>query len=189
MFLQMTCGHQSVVTSVDARWPGSVHDLCILQESLLGHQFEEGMTIIHIFILLSCNCNSDNCFSITGLFDGLLLWDRGYPCTKNLMTPYPDPQTPAQNRFNVALSKCRVRIEMTFGVIKSRFSCLHGLRVSPKRACQIISACVVLHNIAAIRKERVPHTPLVAADVVDPIILDEPTGVAVRQTIAQHFFI
>lgn len=114
--------------------------------------------------------------------------DRGYPLTKYLMTPYPDPDTPSQSRFNAALSKCRVRIEMTFGVIKSRFNCLRGLRVSPERACETITACVVLHNIATIRKERTPHVPLMAPDVVDPITLDQPSGVAIRQAITNQFF-
>lgn len=104
------------------------------------------------------------------------------------MTPYPDPQTPAENRFNVALGRSRVKIEMTFGVIKSRFNCLRGLRVSPDRAANIISACAVLHNIAVIRKERAPHVPLVASDITDPITLNHPTGIAVRQAITQQYY-
>ena len=83
---------------------------------------------------------------------------------------------------------CRVRIEMTFGVIKAHWNCLRGLRVKPERGSQIIPACVVLHNIATIRKERAPHVPLVADDVVDPITMDHPTGTAVRRAIANHFF-
>uniref|UniRef100_A0A668A926 Putative nuclease HARBI1 n=1 Tax=Myripristis murdjan TaxID=586833 RepID=A0A668A926_9TELE len=162
--VQMTCDHQLLVTNVEARWPGSVHDSRIFRESLLGHQLEQG------------------------LFDGLLVGDRGYPCARNLMTPYPDPATPSQSRFNVALGKCRVRIEMTFGVIKSRFNCLRGLRVRPERACKIIAACVVLHNIAIIRKERAPHVPLVAPDEVDPVTVDHPTGAAIRQAITVQFF-
>ncbi|KAL7381546.1 hypothetical protein ABVT39_007573 [Epinephelus coioides] len=39
--LTMTCDHQLMVTSVEARWPGSVHDSRIFRESLLGHQFEQ----------------------------------------------------------------------------------------------------------------------------------------------------
>ena len=77
---------------------------------------------------------------------------------------------------------------MTFGVIKARWKCLCGLRVKPERASQIITACVVLHNIATIRKERAPHVPLVADDVVDPITVDHPTGTAVRRAIANQFF-
>ncbi|XP_067469452.1 putative nuclease HARBI1 [Thunnus thynnus] len=162
--VQMTCDHQLMVTSVEAKWPGLVHDSRIFQESSLGHRFEQGH------------------------YDGLLLGDRGYPCTRFLMTPYPDPQTPPERCFNVALSKCRVRIEMTFEVIKSRFNCLRGLRVSPERACQITTACMVLHNIATMRKERAPHVPLVAPDIVDPITPDHPTGAAIRQAITNQFF-
>eukprot|EP00064_Thunnus_orientalis_P012643 superscaffoldBa00001964_g12678 len=162
LVLAMTCDHQLMVTSVEAKWPGLVHDSRIFQESSLGHRFEQGH------------------------YDGLLLGDRGYPCTRFLMTPYPDPQTPPERCFNVALSKCRVRIEMTFEVIKSRFNCLRGLRVSPERACQITTACMVLHNIATMRKERAPHVPLVAPDIVDPITPDHPTGAAIRQAITNH---
>ena len=60
--------------------------------------------------------------------------------------------------------------------------------VKPERASQIITACVVLHNIATIRKERAPLVPLVADDVVDPITVDHPTGTAVRRAIANQFF-
>ncbi|KAJ8346833.1 hypothetical protein SKAU_G00282340 [Synaphobranchus kaupii] len=97
-------------------------------------------------------------------------------------------QTRPENKYNVALNKTRVRIEMTFGVIKSRFNCLRGLRVSPEWACQITDGCVVLHNITTIRKEKTPPVPFLPPDVVDPITLDHPTGRAVRQAITEHFF-
>ncbi|XP_057689511.1 putative nuclease HARBI1 [Corythoichthys intestinalis] len=162
--VQMTCDHQYMVTSLDARWPGSVHDARIFRESLLSQGFQEGR------------------------FDGLLLGDRGYPCQKHLMTPFADPQSKAQRTFNHAHSVTRVRMENTFGILKARFSCLKGLRVKPARACQTIAACVVLHNIATIRKERVPvHNPL-PPDVTDPMTLDHPTGRAVRDAIAEQFF-
>ena len=68
---------------------------------------------------------------------------------------------------------------MTFGILKARFTCLRGLRVAPERACRIITACVVLHNIATMRKERAPPANPQPPDVVDPITLDYPTGRAV----------
>ncbi len=46
---------------------------------------------------------------------------------------------------------------MAFGLIKSRFQCLKHLRVTPPRACDIVVACVVLHNIACLRKEKQPR--------------------------------
>lgn len=118
----------------------------------------------------------------------MLLGDRGYACQPFLMTPYPDPGAGPQTRFYVALAKTRVRIEMTFGIIKARFNCLRGLRVAPDRACKIISACVVLHNIAAMRKERSPPVDPPPPDVVDPITLDYPAGMVVRDAITQQFF-
>lgn len=117
---------------------------------------------------------------MTGLFDGLLVGDRGYACQRFLLTPYPDPQPGPQNRFNVALSKTRVKIEMTFGILKARFNCLRHLRVSPERASQIVAACAILHNIATIRKEK--------PDEIDPITLDHPAGAAVRDAITIQYF-
>ena len=61
------------------------------------------------------------CFS-SGEFSGVLRGEGGYGCQPFLMTSYPDPDAGPQNSFNVALSKTRVRIEMTFGVLKGRFT-------------------------------------------------------------------
>ncbi|XP_041669111.1 putative nuclease HARBI1 [Cheilinus undulatus] len=162
--IQMTCDHQMMVTSLVAKWLGSVHDSRIFRESALSLNLEQG------------------------LFSGVLVGDRGYACQPFLMTPYPDPGAGPQTRFNVALAKTRVRIEMTFGVLKARFNCLRGLRVAPGRACKIFAACAVLHNIAALRKERSPLVDPPPTDVVDPITLDYPAGILVRDAIAQQFF-
>ncbi|XP_061600090.1 putative nuclease HARBI1 [Cololabis saira] len=162
--VQMTCDHNCMVTSIDAKWPGSVHDSRIFRESTLCHRLEQG------------------------LFSGVLVGDRGYACQPFLMTPYPDPDAGPQTRFNVALSRTRVRIEMTFGILKARFTCLRGLRVAPDRASRIVAACVVLHNVATIRRERAPPVDQQPPDVVDPITLDYPTGRAVREAITDQFF-
>uniref|UniRef100_A0A8C9XBY9 Harbinger transposase derived 2 n=1 Tax=Sander lucioperca TaxID=283035 RepID=A0A8C9XBY9_SANLU len=162
--VQMTCDHECMITSLDSKWPGSVHNSRIFHESMLCQRFEEG------------------------LFDGLLVGDRGYACQRFLLTPYPDPQTGPQNRFNVALSKTRVKIEMTFGILKARFNCLRRLRVSPERASQTVAACAILHNIATIRKERVPPQNQLLPDGIDPITLDHPAGAAVRDAITTQYF-
>ncbi|XP_068172680.1 putative nuclease HARBI1 [Antennarius striatus] len=111
---------------------GSVHNSRLFRESLLCPKVEQGQ------------------------FSGVLLGDGGYACLPYLLTPYPDPGAGPQRRVNVAHAKTRVRIYMTFGVIKARFSCLRGMRVAPDPACRIISACVVLHYITTMRKERTP---------------------------------
>ncbi|MBN3310634.1 HARB1 nuclease, partial [Amia calva] len=157
--VQMTCDHHLMVTSLEVRWPGSVHDSRIFRESTLGQRFEQGR------------------------YDGLLLGDRSYPCLRYLMTPYPDPQAReqiylAQGYNNTAPpSNTRVRIDVTFGVMKARCACLQGLQVHLERACEVVAACVVLHNIATIRTERSQCQLPMPPDVVDPLTLDHPTGI------------
>ena len=88
------------------------------------------------------------------MYDGYLLGDSGYPCCKYLLTPYANQDTPSQIRYNTAFGRTRVRIEQTFGILQRRFSCLQTcLRVSPPKACMVILACVILHNIGIERGE------------------------------------
>ena len=121
-------------------------------------------------------------------FDGYLLEDRSYPCQPSLLTNYSDPEPGPQQRFNAAHCRTRARVEMAIGILKSRFQCLQ-LRVTPERACDIIVACVVLHNIAIIRGEQHPAVqtndpeddhPIHPADVQD--------GRAVRDLITRNYF-
>ncbi|XP_036397406.1 putative nuclease HARBI1 [Megalops cyprinoides] len=128
--VQIICDATHIITNVEAKWPGSVHDSGVFRESTLYNKFEQGQ------------------------YDGILLGDRGYPCLPFLMTPYPDPEPRAQCCYNLAYCRTRARVEMTIGILKARFQCLRGLRVTPERACDIIVATVVLHNIATIRGER-----------------------------------
>ncbi|XP_064860817.1 putative nuclease HARBI1 [Oncorhynchus nerka] len=134
--VQMVCNADCVISNVVAKWPGSVHDSRIFRAS-------------EIYQCLS-----------QGEFSGVLLGDRGYGCQPFLLTPFTDPQE-AQQAYNHAHARTRARVEMTFGLLKARFHCLHKLRVSPVRACDITVACAVLHNVACLRKERAPecHQP------------------------------
>ena len=94
-----------------------------------------------------------------------------------------------QQRYNLAHCRTRSRVEMTIGMLKARFQCLRRLRVTPERACDIIVACVVLHNIATIRGEQHP-----ALQINDPED-DHPNhpadvrdGRAVRDLISRNYF-
>ncbi|KAL7877205.1 hypothetical protein SRHO_G00038480 [Serrasalmus rhombeus] len=71
---------------------------------------------------------------VTGQHNGILLADRGYPCMPYVMTPCPDPEPGPQSCYNVALCRTRARVEMTIRILKARFQCLWGLRVTPERA-------------------------------------------------------
>jgi hypothetical protein len=85
--------------------------------------------------------------------------------------------------------RTRARVENTFGILKARFQCLKMLRVTPERACDIIIACVVLHNIAIWRGENCP--PAVADE--QPInpnhAMDPQDGRVVRDRLCQNHFV
>lgn len=76
--------------------------------------------------------------------------DAGYSVQPWLMTPIRAPEDQLELDYNEALSKTRQVIERTFGLLKSRFRYLDKsggfLQYRPKICCQIIVACVVLHN-------------------------------------------
>ncbi|KAJ1124912.1 hypothetical protein NDU88_003359 [Pleurodeles waltl] len=96
------------------------------------------------------------------------------------MTPVRHPRTMAEERYNEAHGRTRRIIERTFGLLKARFRCLHlaggSLYYSPKKVCQIIVACCMLHNLALRRQvpflqEDGPDVGLGAA--VEPVDSEE----------------
>jgi len=110
-----------------AKWPGGVHDARILRESPLFDAFE----------------------SSNKPLSGFILGDSGYMLRDWLMTPISVIRTPKDEAYNKALCGTRVTVERCIGVLKRRWHCFHTeLRVSPQRACQIVCACVILHNRA-----------------------------------------
>ncbi|KAL6470612.1 hypothetical protein MHYP_G00217310 [Metynnis hypsauchen] len=186
--VQIICDASHLITNVEARWPGSVHDSRIFRESTLSNKFQHGRRFVGVFHM---DCNSyimEIPYVITGQYDGLLLGDRGYPCLPYLMTPYSDPAPGPQSRFNQAHGKTRARIEMTLGILKARFQCLKGLRVTPDRACNIILACVVLHNIATIQRERQPTISDMPTEELGMHVGDNRDGRVVRDSICNHSF-
>ncbi|XP_061584557.1 putative nuclease HARBI1 [Cololabis saira] len=163
--VQIICDAGYIISNVEAKWPGSVHDSRIYRECNLSNRLQDGE------------------------FDGVLLGDKGYPCQPGLLTPYPDPEPGPQQNFNRAHRRTRARVERTIGLLKARFQCLRHLRVTPERACDIIVACVVLHNIATIRGEQHPALQIEAPDDDDSIQLPAiQDGRAVRDAICQDHF-
>ena len=109
---------------------------------------------------------------------GYLLGDSGYPCKKYLLTPYANPDTPSKQRFNTAHGRTRVRIEQTFGILKRRFSCLQrGIRLSPEKACIVIMACVILHNIGIDRRDIIPSADDEHPEQQSPEDIPEQDGI------------
>ncbi|KAK0136913.1 putative nuclease HARBI1 [Merluccius polli] len=121
--IQMICDADCLVSNLEAKWPGSVHDSRVFRASPIYE---------HIL--------------------SVLLGDKGYACESFLLTPLVDPQTPSQQAYNHAHNKTRARIEMTFGLLKSQFQCLHHLRVSPDRACDVAACAVVLQYVPCMKR-------------------------------------
>uniref|UniRef100_UPI00358FC806 putative nuclease HARBI1 n=1 Tax=Myxine glutinosa TaxID=7769 RepID=UPI00358FC806 len=122
---QVVMDAQCRFINIVAKWPGSTHDSVILRESALAKRME------------------------TRMGEEVLLGDSGYPVRPWLMTPFLNPTTAIQRRYNRAHKRTRCLVERGIGQWKRRFHCLHGqLRYSPQKACEIIGTCAILHNIA-----------------------------------------
>ena len=79
------------------------------------------------------------------------------------MAPILAPKCRDEERYNGSHRTTRTVTERCNGILKRRFHCLHGeLRVSPERACNIIAACIILHNRAVDYKH-----PVDKEDVTD----------------------
>ncbi|CAH1156075.1 unnamed protein product, partial [Phaedon cochleariae] len=128
VILQGVCKDNLMFTDVDVRWPGSVHDARVFRTSDLftvGHRL----------------CAPDY----------YLIGDSAYPSNNWLLTPYKNNGNliQCQKTFNKVLSKTRVKIEHSFGLLKGRFRRIKEL-LDMKYMHNInstIVACCVLHNI------------------------------------------
>lgn len=142
------CDHRYRITNAVVNRPGRVHDSRIFRESAIGKEF------------------------INGKRKGYLLGDSGYANRSYLLTPYPEGNLlPHQRAYNKAHSSTRMKIECTFGIAKRRFGCLKGLRVEPDRACRIIVACAVLHNIFYEMQQ--PKDPEIDAEMISDADADD----------------
>lgn len=168
---QMICDTKLRFWNVVARWPGSTHDSRIMDNSAIGNKLE------------------------TGELRGILLGDSGYACRFYMMTPFTNPATPREERFNIAQRSARNVIERAFGLLKQRFGVLgqdSRLRCSLDTNMAIIVACVTLHNIAIAANEpqEFPEDQPVNLRHFNQFQRFQPNarGVAVRQTILDMYF-
>ncbi|KAJ1216079.1 hypothetical protein NDU88_003685 [Pleurodeles waltl] len=101
MNVQMVCLADQYISHVNAKFPGSVHEACILRNS----------SIPYVMGQLQRHCV-------------WLIGDSGYPNLSWLLTPVRNPGTRAEERYNEAHGRTRRIIERTFGFLKARFRCL-----------------------------------------------------------------
>jgi len=123
--VQLVCDSTSYITDIVCRWPGSVHDSTIFDNSHVHAMFESGQV------------------------EGCLVGDGGYACRRYMLTPVSNPQTASEVAYNNAQSKARNCIERTNGILKRRFPALkYCMRLRLDHSMAVIVATVVLHNIA-----------------------------------------
>ena len=135
--VQMICGPDCTVYSVDSRWPGSAHDATIWSTSQIKQDLSS--TIPDKYHLLG---------------------DSAYLLSKTVLTPFKLPSSVFEARYNKKHSATRMHIERTYGQIKRRFPLLvNGLRFKcVKDSAKCIVAIAVLHNICKKSLEYDPET-------------------------------
>ena len=136
---------------------------------------------------------------------GIVLGDSGYQCKPWLLTPFPNPQTDREKRFNSAQKRTRVIVEMAIGRLKRQFAVLHQeVRLKLDIVPAAIVSCIILCNIIIKQqiKERVMQKfglTQLDGDDDDEITMahgnppdlydgDETNGRVYRNHIAQQMF-
>lgn len=131
--VQLTSDQLGYVMDVVARWPGSVHDSTIFDNSQIRAVLETSPNM------------------------GYLIGDGGYPCRHYLLTPVNNPVTEAQKKYNTAQISARNSIERANGILKRRFPALkYGIRLKLNNILPVIVATVVANNIALIAGDQDP---------------------------------
>lgn len=142
-----------------ARYPGSSHDSHIFNQSRLKQRFENGE-----------------------FARAVLLGDGGYKLYPYLMTPFRNPTTEDQTRYNRVQILVRNTVERKYGVWKRRFPCLvFGLRCKLETSLAVIIACAVLHNFCIQQREEMPPAdPEIEAAVENTTIEAERGSVQIE---------
>lgn len=117
----------------------------------------------------------------------LHIGDSGYGQQPWLFAPILEPESAADELYNVSHKKTRHQVERCIGAWKSRFRCLCKQRVlmySPATSGSIITACAVLHNIMVDAKYPLPPEAEIADEMddedIDVVHIIENGPIAIR---------
>lgn len=163
------CDHKRRIRDIFVGFPGSVHDSRVLRTSPLYETLIE-------------KCG-----------DLFILGDSGYPCLRNLLTPFRDNGhlTRRQRNYNYLLSKNRYIIEHCFGILKQKFRQLYHVKLKNIECIvHFIRACAVLHNLSLDvvfneDEQEGPEQEAPGYDINDdgPPDRDDRGGVAIREEV------
>lgn len=171
--VQTTCDHREKFTSVDASWPGSVHDSRIwYNSSIYSIMFHNQQNVC-------------------------LLGDSGYAAAPWMLTPFKNPLTNIEQYFNRIHAKERVIIERCFGQLKRRFPILHDtVRLKTDRICQYVMSAFILHNCSKFLNDPNDFEPIYLEEepVMIPVFPEGSTakirrqGIQFRSHIAEQIY-
>ena len=134
---QLMVNHHGAISHLSSRWPGSLQDIRIFQESHLQEVMDLGLLGHHY-----------------------LLGDSGYQLQTNLMTPYTLPDTDEKEYFNTCLSKTRCKVECVIGMLKKKFPVLATpIHYQPLEVCHIVKACAFLWNFGLLTGDNAEYDP------------------------------
>lgn len=177
--VQIVCGADLRIFSINANYPGSAHDAFIWRQSRVR-------TYLHNL-------------HVNGHERSWLLGDSGYPLEPFLLTPFNAPnENGPEYRFNLRHASARNVVERCIGVLKTRFRCLlkeRSARYEPQFVGRIVNCCSVLHNMC------IDNNVPVLEDIIDDgihnvnienefennaMLLNE--GRRVRQDVVERYF-
>lgn len=150
------------IRNIVARWPGSVHDSTIFNNSNMKD-------------LMQAETFGKCC----------LLGDRGYGLKNYLLTPLANPQTDAERLYNESQIRTRNVVERTFGVWKRRFPCIGSkLRVKVNNVQAIIVSTAIIHNICMEKNDIMQEESLTNFEMMQDT--DETYAVTSNQSDQQY---
>ncbi|KAK3920528.1 Protein ALP1-like [Frankliniella fusca] len=125
-------------------------------------------------------------------FPYVFVGDAAFPLTSYMMRPYPKKRlTDEQRVFNYRLSRARLTIENSFGILCARWQILHKpLRMKVENAENLFKALVCLHNFVMSGEEAMPvnERRYCGPELVDTIAEDGSiTAGQWREHQSQHF--
>ncbi|XP_069063310.1 putative nuclease HARBI1 [Pleurodeles waltl] len=172
---QVVCLADIYITEVTAQFPASVDDAYILPTSSIPHLMAP-LQRDHACLIVMYRVICVPLYSAHSTPPSRFTYSFQYPNLLWLLTPLRHPSTAEENGFNEAHGRTQRIIKRTFGVLKTRFRCLHltggALLYRPVKVSHIIVACCMLHNLALRH-----HIPLLDAEEGEAVPVADEEGV------------